>query len=411
KAEGSIVGSLEFCTGKLGSRLVLVLGHTKCGAVYGATKTFLDAQGFSKKPGSALQGLLQDLGVVAQQAQEEMGPGANADAIAAHAVQVNVFHTMNFLLSFSESIREAVRSGQIEIHGGIYDLETGSVEFLGKSPQQAQLLESSMPVPPSMSSGAAADHGMHGVRTGADVAVKPEAALKLLKQGNERFAALVKCGQAPHSAILGCADLRVPVNTVFDAMPGDLFVLRNAGNTCTHAEGSIVGSLEFCTGKLGAQLVLVLGHTQCVAGQAELLSSKRSVPPSIQCATIRTAQSEPVMPQDALAMLKDGNKRFAVGAPTAGKVHQSMRADLNNMGQAPHTALLFCADSRVPLETVFDALPGDLFVLRNGSVLGSLEFCTGALNTRLIFVHGHTACGAIKGATKAYLDSKKSKSS
>ena len=188
------------------------------------------------------------------------------------------------------------------------------MEFLGKSPQQAQLLESSMPVPPSMSSGAAADHGTHGVRTGADVAVKIEAALKLLKQGNERFAvgaptaattsthiAHVKCGQAPHSAILGCADLQVP-----DAA------------------------------------------------------------------------------SDALAMLKDGNERFAVGAPTAGKVHQSMRADLHNMGQAPHTALVGCADSRVPLETVFDALPGDLFVLRNagntcthaeGSVLGSLEFC------------------------------------
>ena len=167
-----------------------------------------------------------------------MGPGADSDAIAAHAVKVNVFHTMNFLLSFSKSIREAVRSGQLEIQGGIYDLETGNVEFLGKSPQQAQLLESSMPLPPSMSSGAAADHGMH--------AVKPEAA----QQGNERFAAgapaaaitskdmrqaLVKCGQAPHSAILGCADSRVPVDTVFDAMPGDLSVLRNAGNTCTHA--------------------------------------------------------------------------------------------------------------------------------------------------------------------------------
>ena len=149
-----------------------------------------------------------------------------------------------------QSIREAVRSGQLEIQGGIYDLETGNVEFLGKSPQQAQLLESSVPLPPSMSSGAAADHGTHGVRTGADIAVKPEVALKLLQQGNERFAAgaptaaitskdmrqaLVKCGQAPHSAILGCADSRVPVDTVFDAMPGDLFVLRNAGNTCTHA--------------------------------------------------------------------------------------------------------------------------------------------------------------------------------
>ena len=234
----------------MGSRLVLVLGHTKCGAVYGATKTFLDAQATPKKAGCALEGLLQDLGAVAQQAQEEMGPGADADAIAAHAVKVNVFHTIDFLLKFSESIREGVRSGQIEIQGGIYHLETGNVEFLGRSPQQAELLESRLPIPPSMAVCKEADHGMHGVRTGADVVIRPRDALKLLKGGNERFAvgaptaattsrdmrrALVKCGQAPHSAILGCADSRVPIDTVFDAMPGDLFVLRNAGNTCTHA--------------------------------------------------------------------------------------------------------------------------------------------------------------------------------
>ena len=48
---------------------------------------------------------------------------------------------------------------------------------------------------------------------------------------------LVDRGQAPHTAIIGCADSRAPLETVFDAMPGDIFVLRNAGNTCTHAEG------------------------------------------------------------------------------------------------------------------------------------------------------------------------------
>lgn len=68
--------------------------------------------------------------------------------------------------------------------------------------------------------------------------------------GNERFAtgavtagttsgemrkALVKYNQAPHSAIIGCADSRVPVDTIFDATPGELFVLRNAGNTCSWA--------------------------------------------------------------------------------------------------------------------------------------------------------------------------------
>ena len=533
-AEGSIVGSLEFCTGNLGTRLVLVLGHTKCGAVYGATKTFLDAQAQPKKAGSAgsaLQGLLQDLGAVAHQAQEEMGADAEEDAIAAHAVRVNVFHTVNFLLKFSDSIREGVRSGQIQIEAGIYHLETGSVEFLGESPQQAELLESTLPVPPSMA-GQEADRGMHGVRTGADGIIKSSAALKLLKEGNERFAAgapvasvtsssmrraLAKCGQAPHSAIVGSADSRVPIDTLFDAMPGDLFVLRNAGNTCTHAEGSIVGSLEFCTGKLGTQLILVLGHTHCgaVAGatrtyrsgaterapgsalegllhglagvakrasedlgpsaqeanvvahavkvnvfnsmnflikfsepirelvrkgdldiqggiyhletgrveflgrspqQKELLSSKWCVPPSITSGAVRTSKSAIVPPQDALAMLRDGNERFAVGAPVAGKLHKSMREALASVGQAPHTAVVSSSDSRVPLETIFDALPGDLFVLRNagntcthaeGSVLGSLEFCTGPLNTCLIFVLGHTNCGAIKGATRAFLQSQK----
>ena len=69
--------------------------------------------------------------------------------------------------------------------------------------------------------------------------------------------ALVKEGQAPHTAIIGCADSRAPLETVFDAMPGDIFVLRNAGNTCTHAEGSVVGSLEFCIGALGTKILVV----------------------------------------------------------------------------------------------------------------------------------------------------------
>ena len=161
------------------------------------------------------------------------------------------------------------------------------MEFIGQSPQQSQLLSSTVDLPPSMtreggrmSGYGPAARGTHGVRTAADSAVAAEDALKMLKDGNDRFAvgaplakhatakmreALVSHGQAPHAAVFGCADSRVPVDTIFDAMPGDLFVLRNAGNTCTHAEGSMVGSLEFCCGKLGSKLILVLGHTQCGA--------------------------------------------------------------------------------------------------------------------------------------------------
>ena len=95
--------------------------------------------------------------------------------------------------------------------------------------------------------------------------------------------ALVSYGQAPHSAVLGCADSRVPVDMVFDAVPGDVFVLRNAGNTCTHAEGSMVGSLEFAVSKLKSRLILVLGHTSCgaIAGAAStFMNSQGTKAPS-----------------------------------------------------------------------------------------------------------------------------------
>jgi carbonic anhydrase len=66
------------------------------------------------------------------------------------AVKLNVFHTMNFMLKHCEAIREKVRSGHLEIQGGIYDLSTGKVEFLGRSPQEAKLVKGSGSVAPSL---------------------------------------------------------------------------------------------------------------------------------------------------------------------------------------------------------------------------------------------------------------------
>ena len=150
----------------------------------------------------------------------------------------------------------------MEIQGGIYHLETGRVEFLGHTPTQAEVLASDFTLPPSVK-------GLP-VRTTTDGPMPSVEALQILKDGNKRFVtgetlagnvtngmrkALVKEGQAPLAAIVGCADSRAPLETVFDAMPGDIFVLRNAGNTCTHAEGSVVGSLEFCIGALGTKIL------------------------------------------------------------------------------------------------------------------------------------------------------------
>ena len=161
-----MVGSLEFCTGKLGSRLIMVLGHTQCGAIAGATATH-QAGGEVKAPGCALEGLLQGLASVAKEASDDLGPGVSQEKLVSHAVKVNVFNSMNFLLQFSEPLRELVRKGELDIQGGIYHLETGRVEFLGRSPRQDELLSSKLSLPPSMAMGM--------VRTSEDGTLEPKA--------------------------------------------------------------------------------------------------------------------------------------------------------------------------------------------------------------------------------------------
>ena len=112
----------------------------------------------------------------------------------------------------------------------------------------------------------------------ARAAETPDAALKLLVDGNARYVsnqmnerdfsatrAARAQGQKPFAAILGCADSLVAPELAFDRPPGDLFVVRVAGNFVT-TEG--LGSLEFGAAVLGTKVIMVLGHTSCGAVNA-----------------------------------------------------------------------------------------------------------------------------------------------
>ena len=107
-------------------------------------------------------------------------------------------------------------------------------------------------------------------------------ALKLLREGNKRHVSGLGgrrsrttsrhrrnliLGQQPFAIVLGCADSRVAPEIVFDQGPGDLFVVRVAGNIVTPAQA---GSIEYAIQVLGTKLVVVLGHSQCGAVQAAL---------------------------------------------------------------------------------------------------------------------------------------------
>jgi carbonic anhydrase len=105
--------------------------------------------------------------------------------------------------------------------------------------------------------------------------------------------------------------------------------------------------------------------------------------------------------QDALARLREGNRRFASDARSHDTLlSHSRRAELAKE-QQPFAIILGCSDSRVPAEIVFDQGLGDLFVIRVAgnivapSQVGSVEFAAARFGTRLVVVLGHSQCGAI----------------
>ncbi|MDR0858456.1 MAG: carbonic anhydrase [Oscillospiraceae bacterium] len=73
--------------------------------------------------------------------------------------------------------------------------------------------------------------------------------------------------QHPLAVVLACSDSRVPVELIFGAKPGEIFVIRTAGNTAGVNE---LASIEYAVEHLGVKLVIALGHSHCGAVAAAL---------------------------------------------------------------------------------------------------------------------------------------------
>jgi carbonic anhydrase len=109
----------------------------------------------------------------------------------------------------------------------------------------------------------------------------------------------------------------------------------------------------------------------------------------------------------ALRELMAGNERFAANQLTSIEQDLKILKDHTVEKQEPFAAVLSCADSRVPVELVFDQTIGHLFVTRvagnllTPEIIGSLEYGVAVLGVKVLLVLGHTNCGAVKAAIKA----------
>jgi carbonic anhydrase len=127
----SQIGSVEFAATRFGTRLVVVMGHSRCGAI-AATLEELRRPG--AQPSRNLRSIVERIRPSVESLLESPLRGDEA-ALIAHAVRANVRASANQLRHGSEIIEELVEREGLVIAGAEYSLETGKVEFFEGLPQ------------------------------------------------------------------------------------------------------------------------------------------------------------------------------------------------------------------------------------------------------------------------------------
>lgn len=338
-ADTDEIGSIEYGVGHLKTPVLLVLGHSKCGAVTAVVKE-ADVHGSIPK-------LVAHIKPAVATAKKQT-PNAAGDDLINESIRANVWQSIEDTLGHSQEVRELVAKKELKVVGAIYDIETGKINWLGPHPNESKLLAAGESSNDSATadagssnataSAAHADEHSHAAATddhnqsqdtvvagavekrpansasdakSADrpqTGATPEQVLDFLKSGNERYAAgdaalprasasvrstTAEKGQKPLATVISCSDSRVPVELLFNQGVGDVFVVRVAGNICDTEE---IGSAEYGVDHLGTPVMIVLGHTKCGAVTAATTEAEvhgnipallRSIKPAVESAKER----------------------------------------------------------------------------------------------------------------------------
>lgn len=121
---------------------------------------------------------------------------------------------------------------------------------------------------------------------------------------------------------------------------------------------------------------------------------------------VEAQTKSPMGVHEAIQELTAGNERFMAGKLTSFELDLKILREKTVEKQEPFAAILACADSRVPVELIFDQSIGHLFVARvagnmmTPEIIGSLEYGVAVLGVKAIMVLGHGKCGAVSAAMK-----------
>jgi carbonic anhydrase len=310
------VGSIEFALARSSPKVLVVMANSRNDVIEAAVRMAMENAGLPTPASTATfrngvevtdLKLLEPVILAAKDAIMA-NPTGTLDELCEFTAKLNAYKSIENLLSSSRLAYKRVLAGELRVEAAYLDVNTGTVSMQGVHPSQGALLET-MPTAGT-------------IRVASDPPVPPDEAKAGLFSGNKRYATgnggalqtmddalmrqLDQAGQNPIAIILGCADSRAPIEILFDVRPGDLFVLRNAGNTCSEAKDAIIGSAEYAIGNLNTKLFCVTGHTKCGALTAAVNAAIAGVDTSTVGGSIGIVLDDIMVPaKEALAIIPD----------------------------------------------------------------------------------------------------------
>ena len=176
----------------------------------------------------------------------------------------------------------------------------------------------------------------------AKTTLTADQALAMLKEGNANFKAdrpvqnsnltrerriEIAAGQTPFAVLVSCSDSRVPPELLFGRGLGELFIVRNAGNTL---DTTALGSVEYAVAELGVPLVVVMGHERCgaVAAAVQSVTEGTSFPGAIG------QMIEPIIPAVLTAQRRGGGDLLDTA------VRENVRRTVTNLRKASEPMLM-----------------------------------------------------------------------
>jgi carbonic anhydrase len=125
------IGSIEYAVDHLGSPLVVVLGHSACGAVAATV------EGGEAPPN--IKAIIEHIAPALAQAKAA-NPEKSKEALIVEVINANVRQAMADIFKNSPLLRAKVKDGKVKLVGALYDIKSGKVSWMGPHPQQVQLV-------------------------------------------------------------------------------------------------------------------------------------------------------------------------------------------------------------------------------------------------------------------------------